>query len=154
MWILYSFLAAIFHALDSATSKKALQKEAVLNFIGAGTHIMADLFLGLFLLIKTGHVFPQISNIPHFWQAVLATALLEATTMFFQYRAMALADFSYLMPFFSLTAIITVIPSFLAFREWPSPIGFLGIVVIVSGAIIMNYKNKKKTIIQDIETIN
>jgi drug/metabolite transporter (DMT)-like permease len=149
MWILYSFLAAISHALANATTKKALQQEGIINFFGFGMYIISGIFFLILLLVATGTIIPHITNYSRFWMAILTVALLETISMFFQYKAVAISDLSYLMPFFSLTAVFTIIPSFLMLGELPSLIGFLGIVTVVVGAIIMNYKNKKNSIAEE-----
>lgn len=143
MWILFSFSAAISQALVNAVSKKALQKGGVVNFVGLITYLVSGIIFGIIIYVKTGEIFPHLSSPSRFLWVISITALLEMITMFFQYKALEIADLSYLMPYFSLTAVLVVIPSFFLLGELPTLIGFLGIILIVSGAIIMNYRNKK-----------
>jgi drug/metabolite transporter (DMT)-like permease len=143
MWVIFSFVTAISQAMGNALNKKALQKGGVVNFVGFAAYLVSGVIFGIIIYSKTGEILPELANPARFFMLVAITALLLTSAVFFQLKALEIADLSFLMPYFSLTAVLVIIPSFLMLGELPTLFGFAGIVLIVAGAIVMNYSNKK-----------
>ncbi len=137
MWILYSFLGAFFQAAEMAIKKKALQTRGVNNFIAFLAFTFAGLFLGGLLYFQTGRIWPETTLSPSFWQGIFWTVFLNLVAVYFLYKALDAADLSYLMPFMTLTSLSLIIPPAILLGELPSVSGFVGIIVVVIGALFM-----------------
>lgn len=84
---------------------------------------------------------PELSG--RFWQGMSWYAGLNVVAFWFWYRALDNAEFNYLMPFMTLTSLSVIIPSFLVLGERLSQTSVIGIILIVSGVLYMNYEPKK-----------
>lgn len=143
MWIILSVLGAIFQATGMAVKKKALQIKGSNNFIAFASFTFAGILLGGYLLLKGGQ-FPEIINPYVFWQGMFWMVFLNILAIFFLYKALDASDLSYLMPFMTLTSLFIIVPPIFTLGEIPSVYGFFGIVLIVTGAITMEYKSNRK----------
>lgn len=144
MWIIQSVLGAFFQAVGMAVKKKALQIRGLNNFIAFFSFTFAGIIIGLVLLFQQGSIFPEIANVAKFWHAIFWAVFLNIFAYFFLYKALDIADLSYLMPFMTLISVTVIIPPIFLLGEIPSLFGFLGILLVVAGAIIMEYRKKNK----------
>ena len=144
MWILLSILGAFSQAIEMAVKKKALQVKGLNNFIAFFSFTFAGIIIGFILFFQSEELFREVNNFPRFWHNVFWSVSLNVFSYFFLYKALDVADLSYLMPFMVLTSVFVIIPPFFLLGEIPSIIGFLGILTIVCGAILMEYKRKNK----------
>lgn len=139
--------------MEMAVKKKALQTKGVNNFIAFFSFTFAGILIGFILFFQNGELFGEINNFPRLWHNVFWSVSLNVLAYFFLYKALDSADLSYLMPFMVLTSIFVIIPPFLLLGEIPSVVGFLGILTIVCGAILMEYRKKSKLIARAEEKI-
>lgn len=144
MWVLYSLLGAFFQATEMAVKKKALQTRGMNNFIAFAAFLFVGLLFGIFLFFQNSG-FAAGSLSAKFWISISSAVAVNVVATYFLYKALDLADLSYLMPFMTLTSLTVIIPPALLFKEFPSASGFLGIAVIVLGAVLMDYKKSRKT---------
>ena len=142
MWILYSFLGAFFQASEMAVKKKALQTKGLNNTIAFLAFIFAGILLGALLYVQSGKIWPENSLSGNFWEGMIVVIVLNVLAVYFLYKALDIADLSYLMPFMTLTSLFLVIPPIFVLGEIPSVIGFAGIAITVTGAFLMDYKKK------------
>lgn len=143
MWIFYSLLGAFFQASEMAIKKKALKTKGANNFIAFAAFTIAAIFFAVFLLLQTGALFPDHTLSSKFWIAIAIAVTVNVVATYFLYKALDLSELSYLMPFMTLTSLTIIIPPMILFHEYPSVSGVFGILVMVLGAFIMDYKKTK-----------
>ncbi|MCX6765900.1 MAG: EamA family transporter, partial [Candidatus Moranbacteria bacterium] len=71
---------------------------------------------------------------------------LNILAVYFLYKALDIADLSYLMPYMTLTSLTLIVPPIIILGEVPSLLGFIGIFLVVIGAIIMEIKKKARSL--------
>ena len=130
---------ALFQALGAAINKKSLQKTSTNNLVGFVTFTVAGLaFLAVYFFSNESFGLENLSV--HFWEMMAWYAGLNIVAYWFMYRALNLAEFNHLMPFMALVSISVIIPPIFMLGEIPTAAGLFGIILIVIGAITMNYK--------------
>jgi drug/metabolite transporter (DMT)-like permease len=145
MWILYSAIGAFTQAAEMAIKKKALQVKGMNNFIGFSAFFFAGILLSLFLLFQSNDTF-IINNVSKFWTGLIWSVVLEVIANYFLYKALDLTELSYLMPFMTFISISVIFPPIFLFGEIPNLTGILGILLVVFGAFLIDYKKRKKQI--------
>jgi len=143
--IILSIFGAFFQALGSAIKKKSLQFSGMNNIIAFFTFMVASLIFACAYFL-TGESLGSSNLSIRFWQAIFWSVGLNIVAVWFMFRALDLAEFSYLMPFMTLTGILMVVPPIFIFGEIPTLPTFFGIILVVSGAFVMNFK---RNIIKD-----
>jgi drug/metabolite transporter (DMT)-like permease len=145
MWIIYSLFGAFFQASEMAIKKKALQTKGANNFIAFAAFSLAALLFAIFILFQSGSLVPEHALSSRFWIGIAATVTVNVVATYFLYKALDFSELSYLMPFMTLTSLTIIIPPMFLFHEYPSPFGLIGILVVVMGAFMMDYKKAKVT---------
>lgn len=113
------------------------------NFIAFFSFIFAGFLLGVVFYFQNGSLFFEINNPQRFWQGIFWVVLPNVLAVYFLYKALEIADLSYLMPFMTLTSVFIIIPPIFLLGEIPSRGGVAGIFTIVAGAILMEFRKKK-----------
>ena len=139
------FSRRFFQAAEMAIKKKALQTRGVNNFIAFLAFTFAGLLLGALLYFQTGRIWPETTLSQSFWQGIFWTVFFNLVAVYFLYKALDAAELSYLMPFMALTSLSLIIPPAVLLGELPSASGFVGIIVVVIGALIMEIKSVSKS---------
>lgn len=140
MWILYSLLGAFFQATEMAIKKKTLQTKGMNNVIAFLAFSIAAALFAVILFLQDGFFSLPSHLTGAFWVGALSAVFVNCIATFFLYRALDLAELSYLMPYMTLTSLTIIIPPIFLFHEYPSMSGFLGIAIVVLGALLMEYK--------------
>lgn len=143
MWIILSILGAFSQALSAAIKKKMLQTEGINNFIGFVSFSVAGLLFALIYFMKTGNFWHENLSL-RFWESMGFYAGLNIVAVWFMYKAIDSAEFSYLMPFMTITSLSMIVPPIFILKEIPTLFSLFGIVLIVWGVIYMNYRPKDK----------
>ena len=143
MWIVYSLIGAAGQAIQTAIKKQSLQVSGMNNVIGFVSFLVAGLALWILYIAETGSFWWESDLSARFWQGMLWYAGVNVLAFYFAYRALDLAEFSYLMPYMTLTSITMIFPAMIFLGEYPSVSDYFGIIFVVWGAILMNYKSKK-----------
>jgi len=140
--VMLSMCGALFQALGAAINKKSLQKSGMNNLVGFVTFTVAGLlFLLLYFFSTETFSYDNLSEL--FWEAMVWYAGLNVLAHWFLYRALNLAEFNHLMPFMALVSISVIIPPIFVLGEIPTVASFFGIILIVAGAIIINFKKSR-----------
>ncbi|NTW30371.1 MAG: EamA family transporter [Candidatus Moranbacteria bacterium] len=143
MWIFYSLIGAAGQAIQSAIKKKTLQASGMNNVIGFVSFMVAGLAFWLLYFMQSGALWWDGELSVRFWQGMFWYAGLNVLAVYFAYKALDLAEFSYLMPFMTLTSVTVIVPAMIVFGEYPTIPDYIGIVLVVLGAILMNWKGGK-----------
>ncbi|MCL5094001.1 MAG: EamA family transporter [Patescibacteria group bacterium] len=138
-WYLLALLSAVFIALTEFTEKKALTKEHASAFLTVSSFIILIFSLPLLLTgkiqIVTG---PMLGLI--FFKSVLAVLAITFTTM--ALRHMEVSEFS---PLLNLSPLFLLVISVFFLGEKVSNFQSLGIVLIVLGTYILEFKQTLKS---------
>jgi len=142
-WLLLALTGACAQAVGAAVKKKTLQTPGMNNAIGFLSFSCAGIIFWLLHALNSGSFWIDELSL-RFWYMMLLFAGLNIIGVWFMYKALDLAEFNHLMPFMTVTSLSLVIPPMIFLNEFPSLWSFGGIVLIVWGAIYMNYKSTEK----------
>lgn len=151
-WIIFAFFGAMFQAVEAGIKKKALQMQGMNNVIAVIAFMFAGIIFAIFYKIQSGGLFSVHSLSSTFWSAVFWMVLLNIIAVWFNYKAIDVAELSYLMPFMAVTSLSLIIPPMLLLDEYPTWMSLIGITIVVVGAVLMDWKFKKTLTVQEIET--
>lgn len=113
------------------------------NFIGFSAFTFAGIILGVVLLFTINDSSFLIKDNLKFWEGIIATVVLNVIANYSLYKALDLTELSYLMPFFAFISLSVIIPPIFLFREIPSFQAIAGIILVIAGAILIDYRKKK-----------
>ena len=135
MWFIFGLSSGLFHALQSAVSKKALE--------GLNSYLVAFAYsafsLPYFLIALLWMDLAPVN--PTFWWALMATSILNVIGIILLMEAIKIGELSLTMPFLSFTPIFLILTSNLMVGETPGLLGIFGIVLIVGGTYALEVKN-------------
>lgn len=134
--LLFWILAAFFDGIKSLYAKKLTKKfdPYLLAFSTSTIIFLCMLFVVLFLWI------PNIGE--NFIISLFITGIINSITLVLILKALKSTDISLITPLFSLSPAILLITSPFIIGEFPSIIGLIGILSILFGTYILNFKKK------------
>ncbi len=133
LWILFSLLAGFFVALSDALNKKYFSSEGYLPMTAVRTLGAFPFLFPLFLLKKEGFIYFTLD----FFLNTLILLFLEIIATLFYMKGLALSPLSASLPFLSFTPVFIVVTGYLILGERITPLGFMGILLILSGAYLI-----------------
>lgn len=129
--------------MSGALNKKNLEvSRSALNLIAFINYFTASLILAIFLYFQHGSLISEVGNYSYFWTGIVIVAIFNTLGAYYGYRAIHLAEFNYISPWLAATSIIIIIPSFLILGEKINSAGFLGIILVVAGAFLIDFKKR------------
>ncbi|EKE20180.1 MAG: hypothetical protein ACD_8C00046G0005 [uncultured bacterium] len=150
-WIIFALLGAMFQAVESGIKKKALQTKGMNNVVAVIAFLVAGILFALTYAFQEGTLAPVHNLSNTFWINLGWMVGLNIIAVWFSYKALDAADLSYLMPFMTLTSLSLIIPPMILLGEYPSVMSFVGITVVVVGALAMDWKGKGKLTEKELE---
>ena len=98
-----------------------------------------------FAMVLSSLLLPFVFTMPSLIQLSLMAfiGLLFVIGKFFFLNSMKRADASFVMPFFYITLVFVIIFDYLVFQSFPDEISFIGAAIIITGALIISYKEWK-----------
>ena len=136
MWIVYALLVAVFTSLKSVASKKSLRSLDTF-VISWFLFFFSGIFLSLFFLKSD---IPELGNF--FWIVLVLDCLPSALATVMSIKALE-SDMSAAVPMTAFTPLFMLLTGWLILGEAPSGFGFVGVVLIVAGAYILNIRERK-----------
>lgn len=136
IWLLFSFLTALFRSLEDVFSKHNLKTidEYVISW-------SLRSFSLLFLIPVLFFIdMPSLGN--KFWLALLISGSLNAITTVLYIKAIKHSDLSVTAPMITFTPLFLLITSPLILKEFPSILGLIGVLLIVLGAYTLNIQKR------------
>ncbi len=136
-WILFSILAALVWAIVNTVDKyvftKWIRKPVIPLMILGLIGLVASFFVHLF------HGFSYLS----YFNIVLAfvTGILYVLSMLFYFKAVKIEEISRVVPLFYLTSLFVSILAAVFLGEIFTPVKYLGIFLLVVGAVSISSKN-------------
>ncbi len=144
LWMILSLCGAFFQALGSAVSKRTLRIKDYKNFVGFVSYTFAGIIFFAINFISSG-IFWVGGLSLRFWLIIFSFSLINALGAWFLYRALEFSELNYIMPFMTFTSLTLIIPPIFMLGEIPSLGSISGMILIVSGAILINHKKEKST---------
>ncbi|WP_429886048.1 EamA family transporter, partial [Geoalkalibacter halelectricus] len=135
MWLPLALLTALFESGKDIFGKKGLLAGADPYVMAWAWRLLALPFLLPLLLLP--QALPEQLG-PAFWPALLAGSVLNILAAILYMKAISQSDLSLCVPLVTFTPLFLLLTSPLLLAEVPSPGGILGVVLIVSGAYLLN----------------
>ena len=137
MWLQFSLLNALFESFSNVFGKRGAQK------VGAISTAWASRFFSLFILIPIVFLTKSFQDLNIvFWIALLIAACLNTVTSILFAKAIKDSPLSLALPITTFTPIFLLISSPIIVKEFPKPLGIIGIFLIVIGAYILNLSKR------------
>ncbi|RMH69169.1 MAG: EamA family transporter [Gemmatimonadetes bacterium] len=133
LWLIFALLTAVFNSLKDLFSKRSLLRD-VHPYLAAWSHNV----FALVLLIPTLWV-DGIPNIhPPFWRAFVVSGFCNVLAIILYMKALHASDLSLAAPMITFTPLFLLLTAPLVVGEFPTRTGLMGVLLIVSGAYLLN----------------
>src|SRR3989338_6919368 len=142
LWVIYLLLSAFTFSTADAFTKKA--SDGIDRNILTLSRFLYGAPIALLMLF-----FAQIPRIDAgFWSVMAVIIPLEILAWILYIKAIRESQLSLVAPIISFTPVFLVATSFLIIGELPSLSGLAGILLVASGAYILNFKTLSKITVQ------
>lgn len=131
MWILFALLNPVSEALRSVFIKRASGNVDPILISWSNNVIPFILFPPMLLLI-------ELKFNVYFWIGFLGSGIIQVINTILYMRAISKGDISTVMPMLSFTPLVLLVASPFTIGEFPSAIGLIGILLVVSGSYLLN----------------
>jgi len=138
LWLFLAALTALCESLKDVFGKHSLVKTDVFIVAFALRLYALPFLLPLLLFIEI----PALNT--HFYAAVIVGGLMNVFITVLYLKAIKHSDLSITVPLVTFTPLFLLLTSPLILGEFPNIFGFMGVLMIVLGAYVMNLKTYKK----------
>ncbi len=135
-WELLSLVAALGQAISWTLKKKTLENLGIDKTVGAVAYLTAGITLSLIWLLSDNIRTPVITE--DFARAAVITISLNILAAWAGFKALNYGKFTMLMPFIAITALGIVPLEYFLRGILPAPLQFIGVLLIVTGAIVFS----------------
>ena len=136
MWLFLGLLTAFLTSLVDVLGRKALNRVDVYTMAWAWPFFSA-VAIGPMVFFQP---IPPLG--PLFWPAALSSTVILTVSFVYYAKAIQSADLSLTVPMLTFTPLLLLITSPLMLRESPKFMGFWGIILIVIGSYLLNFKER------------
>ncbi|KIH77829.1 Uncharacterized membrane protein [Geoalkalibacter ferrihydriticus] len=150
MWLALALLTALFESGKDVFGKKGLMAGADAYVMAWAWRLLALPFLLPLLLL------PQTLPVelgPGFWPALLTGGALNILAAILYMKAISQSDLSLSVPLITFTPLFLLLTSPLLLSETPSAGGMAGVVLIVTGAYLLNVSRLSTGWLEPIRTL-
>ena len=147
-WFVYAFVCALSLATADALSKKALDDNtdpSIVAWVRTGYALPFMAFIVPFIEI------PELDSV--FYVATLMAVPLDIIALLLYMKAIKVSPLSLTLPFLSLTPVFLIGTSYIILGERPDRSGFIGIVLVVIGAYLLNVHTISKGFFEPFKAI-
>jgi transporter family protein len=139
-WLLYALIGATFAGVVNVLTKRGLEKADFL----VGLSIQSLLaMLTLLVSMTVMRRWPRVTEMPRWGAALMAAAGVAAgLSWVFGYRALQLSAVDRASPIDKLSLPIAVVLAMIFLRERPSVLNWVGIGLMVAGAVCVAHSGK------------
>jgi uncharacterized membrane protein len=147
-WFVYAFVCALSLATADALSKKALNDNTEPSIVA---------------WVRTGYALPFMAilipfiDMPKldgtFYMATFMAIPLDIIALLLYMKAIKISPLSLTLPFLSLTPVFLIGTSYIILGERPDSSGFIGIVLVVIGAYLLNVHTISKGLLEPFKAI-
>jgi drug/metabolite transporter (DMT)-like permease len=146
-WFVYAVICALGVATMDVLSKKALNDHDSYFVAWVRAGFAAPLLLFALPFIEI----PKLDNIFFIITSILLP--LDIIAMLLYVRAISISPLSLTLPFLSLTPVFAIGTSYIILGEKPDRTGFVGIVLVVIGAYLLNVHTIKRGLLEPLKAI-
>ncbi len=132
-WFVYAFVSALSLATADALSKKALDDNADPSIVA---WVRTGYTLPFMVLVIPFIEKPELDIV--FYVTTLTAVPLDIIALLLYMKAIKISPLSLTLPFLSLTPVFLIGTSYIILGERPDVSGFIGIVLVVIGAYLLN----------------
>lgn len=146
-WVFYALITAFSLATADAISKKAMGRsnEYVIAWVREGYALPFLALVFFFIAI------PSLDRT--FWLSLLLMIPLEIVAIILYVKAIKLSPLSLTIPFLAVSPVFIILIAFILLGELPDRSGLLGILLIVSGAYLLNIRTTREDLLGPIRAI-
>lgn len=151
MWFAFALASAFLYAF-----RGVLEKTAIVHInkyvLGLGIRLFAlPFFVIPFIIQPDLFILPQDLPIS-FWVAVLVVSFIGTPLeTIFYYEAIKKEELSLALPILSLSPVLTIAFAALVFGELPSPLGALGVLVILLGVYALKISHAREGLLEPLK---
>ncbi len=133
-WLVLSLFSAFFFATADTITKRYLSgcRPGEMTIIRFGSIAV------LMLPFLFAEPWPQLP--PQFWGMLAVAVPIEILAMWLYMRAIRSSSLALTLPYLAFTPVFNILTGYLGLGETVSPTGFVGIMLVVSGAWLLNQK--------------
>ncbi len=146
-WFYLSLLSAFAHANSDALCKRALRENKVLTVAWVYHGYTAILLLPLWAFTE----FPKLDKT--FFLSCICLLPLEIIALLLYQKAIKVSPLSLTLPFLSLTPVFLLGTSFLILGEKPDKSGLVGVILVATGAYLLNAHATKEGLLAPFRAI-
>ena len=139
MWIFFAILAAIFSGLTTVFAKVGVSKANSTLVSGLRTIVIMIFSILVFLFLGDGFKNIDLKNIIFIVLSGITTALLWIC----YFKALSLADVSMVTPIDKLSIVLTLILSYIFFKEKITIIKVISMICMIGGTFLMVNNDKE-----------
>lgn len=139
MWIFFAILAAIFSGLTTVFAKVGVSKANSTLVSGLRTLVIMIFSILVFLFLGDGFKNIDLKNIIFIVLSGITTALLWIC----YFKALSLADVSMVTPIDKLSIVLTLILSYIFFKEKITIIKVISMICMIGGTFLMVNNDKE-----------
>ncbi|MBU4332880.1 MAG: EamA family transporter, partial [Candidatus Omnitrophica bacterium] len=137
MWVILALITAIFTSLKDIFGRKIIKKvDPEIAALGWLLFTLPFMYVMLFIEGR-----PQVDYM--FWIYVGSVTIILTIASICFFKALKVSDMSISMPMLTFTPVFLLITSPIMLGEFPQAIGLLGILLIVAGAYVINFSDRK-----------
>jgi transporter family protein len=138
MWKLYAILSAVFAALTAIFAKIGIKD--VNSNLATAIRTIVILLITWGIVLCGDHIKDVKTLSGHTWLFLILSGLATGCSWLFYFKAIQMGDVSKVAPIDKLSVVITMILSFILFKEEASPRVILGGACIALGSILIIMK--------------
>lgn len=146
MWLIFALLNPVSESLRSVFIKRSSAKVNPILISWANNVIPVLIFPPMLLLINL-----KFNSM--FWIGFLGSGIIQVVNTILYMKAISKGDISTVMPMLSFTPLVLLVASPFTIGEFPSPLGLLGIFLVVGGSYILNLDMKKMSLLEPFRSI-
>lgn len=148
MWVFYSLFFAIWGAAQTFLTKNLTKKINPLALLY--TFFLFNIPITFILLLFLGGI-PKTTS--EFFVFMGIAGLLDAVAFISSYFAISKSQISLISPIASFSPVFTTIIAIFTLNEIPTPIKFIGILLVVFGAYLLNVADIKQGVLAPFKTL-
>ena len=142
LWVIYSIIAVLIWSIVNIVDKHILEKRIKNSLIPVVIFGVIGLLIAIIIYLLQG--FQPLSGL-NIILALIAGIFLKLTNVFY-FKATKIEEISRVIPLLSLSPLFVLILATIFLGEVFKPLQYLGIFLLVIGAILLSTKNFKEEI--------
>ncbi len=141
MWFPLSLLALLMLTARRSTEKKAANNIDTMGLTWLQQAMAMPFIIATLFFAK----FYWPNELPaHFWTLIIVYVILSSLDLYLYFKALTLADISYVAPLLSLVAVGNIVGAYVVLGQKPSLLGVAGALLIMGGAYLNSLAKKRQ----------